>query len=1055
MVVQHNIEAMNACRMQSMVKGTVSTSMQKLASGYRINSASDNAAGLAISEKMRFQIRGLHRGANNIQEGIGYCQTADGALHEVHDMLQRMNELAVESANGTNSMMDRLCIDDEVQNLLCELQRVCDTTKYNDEYIFKCTDVEPDFYDPAQHVYHLKFSGYPNDLFVYNDSYDKTTGTVTYGGIAYNGKRYAWSSISPTMYDSTTGKFREGTYTLKADDGSYLTLLCENGSVPPQVSRAFTTSASEKGILINDSLISWDMVKTASGESLDPKNIKNEPYSFTYHGITVSFTPEPTDDFNEVIAKMTGTHWKSTYRVPDITTTAIYTDFSKTKATFTDRAEVEKFLNAQGSTTTVSAYTLRADEDGIWLEQNGQDVPNSKKTWVDIGITDANSQNENIWSDKIYEYIFQQTPATDLAFSFQIINNEISKDSIIDALDGASLSISKDYKYEIEDHANLTEDPAQKNANILKAQISSNLKLTLEEDYRLGMDYSTITQTPPEKPEIPEQQLVYDPTTKTFSLSYPLSGSATPTSKDYVSTQKASNTPVKNKIMANMDEYLKLIKMRHLAGASKPEILDLASLISGDKITGNGNSTYLKDVFVIDPKDPDFQNLKTTLSTPSNRTPYASASIDFSGLGTSYELFDLVGMGFNSTCQTCSNHYSVQFTTPQATNNTSWDTAISSNGYQYRYKKIQSGSNHTLYIDIESLEPMLGTVTDNTKKGVAFTNALVDILDKSGFDFHFTQYATYTDSAKLYIFDNRTQYSSGATNASFSPYSYTANTIADVKIQLNDTSNSSENISVEYEYDYKDLFDEKNLTFSYVADPNGKYIQNAATGKYEKYDPFDPTHATLQRYTLDDVSFNTNGKTKEEFVEDYIDTIFTKIADASKINLINDKAQYYIAGEAKNSPAWVTKYNTPYQILPPEKSNKQFDGLLRIQCSSNVIDSIYIPKQKLSVSRMGLAGLTVKTESHSNKAIRLVDQALTKINTIRSTFGAYQNRLEHAYLINQNTNENTQSAESIIRDTDMAEEMVNYANANILQQAGWSVLAQANLIKQEVLRLLG
>ena len=140
MVIQHNMAAENGKRMHKIVSGKLIGTSEKLSSGYRVNRAVDDAAGLSISEKMRFQIRGLDRGSANINEGIGYCQVADGALHEMHDMLQRMNELSIQAANGTNSAADRSYIDDEVQMLKEEIDRICITTKYNQEYIFRCED---------------------------------------------------------------------------------------------------------------------------------------------------------------------------------------------------------------------------------------------------------------------------------------------------------------------------------------------------------------------------------------------------------------------------------------------------------------------------------------------------------------------------------------------------------------------------------------------------------------------------------------------------------------------------------------------------------------------------------------------------------------------------------------------------------------------------------------------------------------------------------------------------------------------------------------------------
>ncbi len=137
MVVQHNLKAMNSNRMLGVTQKAVAGSTEKLSSGYKINRAADNAAGLSISEKMRKQIRGLTQASANAEDGISSVQTAEGALQEVTDMLQRMNELAVQAANGTNSVTDRQYIQDEVDQLVTEIDRVAETTKFNETYLLK------------------------------------------------------------------------------------------------------------------------------------------------------------------------------------------------------------------------------------------------------------------------------------------------------------------------------------------------------------------------------------------------------------------------------------------------------------------------------------------------------------------------------------------------------------------------------------------------------------------------------------------------------------------------------------------------------------------------------------------------------------------------------------------------------------------------------------------------------------------------------------------------------------------------------------------------------
>ena len=137
MVVQHNLQAMNANRMLNITTGSQSKSAEKLSSGYRINRAADDAAGLSISEKMRKQIRGLDQASTNAEDGVSAVQTAEGALTEVHSMLQRMNELAVQVSNGTNSQTDRDAIQSEIEQLTTEIDRVAETTKFNETYLLK------------------------------------------------------------------------------------------------------------------------------------------------------------------------------------------------------------------------------------------------------------------------------------------------------------------------------------------------------------------------------------------------------------------------------------------------------------------------------------------------------------------------------------------------------------------------------------------------------------------------------------------------------------------------------------------------------------------------------------------------------------------------------------------------------------------------------------------------------------------------------------------------------------------------------------------------------
>jgi flagellin len=131
MVVQHNLSAMNTNRQMGVVTSALQKSTEKLSSGYKINRAGDDAAGLSISEKMRSQIRGLNKASDNAQDGISLIQVAEGALNETHSILQRMNELATQAANDTNTSTDRTAIADEINELNKELDRISTTTQFN------------------------------------------------------------------------------------------------------------------------------------------------------------------------------------------------------------------------------------------------------------------------------------------------------------------------------------------------------------------------------------------------------------------------------------------------------------------------------------------------------------------------------------------------------------------------------------------------------------------------------------------------------------------------------------------------------------------------------------------------------------------------------------------------------------------------------------------------------------------------------------------------------------------------------------------------------------
>lgn len=202
MVIQHNLMAMNSNRMINRTTKKQRSYTEKLSSGYKINRAADDAAGLSISEKMRKQIRGLTQASANAEDGISCVQTAEGALTEVHDMLHRMTELAVKAANGTNSADDRDYIQNEIDQLVNEIDRVAETTKFNELYLLRGKTQDgisryEQAGDKTLDSLSLRLDWAANDML---PQLNEDSGSIDL--YAYDAKRTVWTDGNNTIYDS-------------------------------------------------------------------------------------------------------------------------------------------------------------------------------------------------------------------------------------------------------------------------------------------------------------------------------------------------------------------------------------------------------------------------------------------------------------------------------------------------------------------------------------------------------------------------------------------------------------------------------------------------------------------------------------------------------------------------------------------------------------------------------------------------------------------------------------------------------------------------------------
>jgi len=426
MVIAHNMMAMNACRQINIVSNVKKKSTEKLSSGYRINRSADDAAGLAISEKMRRQIGGLTQASKNCYDGVSFCQVADGALNEVHDMLQRMNTLAIQSSNDTNSDQDREYLDQEVQGIKQEMKRIFNDTEYNEHKIWL-----------APYIPDVSRNTDPLDFATYND-----TATGHTGGVSIYNVRYTWKELGIHGYISDDGNTfkQDGTISRRLNNDEILELNFKAGDSLQNISRVYRWEADDAGITINKNSsqkISW------ASMNLDPSNVTPGDYSFDYNGSTITFTVGDGDEMKDVLAAingdgLNGVNWQTNSAgllgKPAVTLNSLL------RPDIT--ASNQKYLMNP-------SWTMHADENGVQLTSKNYDL--TSKSWssfsdvntgrfpiVDWGTLDEVNPSVTLDDSAMYRY---QDGTTGFGFNYKLAD-ETSLEAAINSFDGTRVSKS-------------------------------------------------------------------------------------------------------------------------------------------------------------------------------------------------------------------------------------------------------------------------------------------------------------------------------------------------------------------------------------------------------------------------------------------------------------------------------------------------------------------------------------------------------------------------------------------------------------------------------------
>lgn len=1026
-VIAHNLLSQFTDRQLNISTKSKGKSAEKLSSGYKINRAADDAAGLKISEKMRTQIRGLSRGEQNTQEGISWVQVGDGAMNEIMEITQRIRELAVQASNDTNSSMEREAIDNEIKELRKEINVISCNTEFNKQKVFDNSGVM------------LDVQGQCDDLQIFNASYDSTTKKVSFGGFIFNGNRVSWDTVSPGMVhlDAKGNQvFNGGSYVYtEQNSGETFQIICKPGSKVPEIRREFQVSADANGILIDGIRHQWNELRDEDNNPPSGK-IGQGVWTLDHKGSSVSFFTAEDVSYTEMANEIKKAGMRYSWRM----------EYKNNEEVQAVDANVMKNLRLSKVTVDMMtqddklSFTVKADDTGIWLEETanpGVEVEGSKKTWADMGIQDTDWDSGNQLSkDCTYQfYDAEGTKDTYIAFDFEL-HEVTSVDSVVDGLDGMIISggaITNAYRAD----PSVTLDH-----NIKVAYINGGNQVHFSEEKDLGRDFDIKAY------EVSDGDLTYDTGTKEISLVFP------DKNKNEVIKYKGDSTQVENYLRGDLSTYLSsILPIKHniaLAGGDPQapgiKALSIVDILGTDAVTKENYFShtlhledYMKPFDTIGPVDED-----DPFGPGVPGKDYPAAFLNFEAIGNTHSIYDLVGTGFNSDCLTCDNYYSIRFENFSQAGVVYTDKT--EEGYEYNIRKVKrpnsSRDNYTLQIDVESLAKQ-GITT-----GEQLAAAMVSITSQC-LSMHYSQYAS--DGSMFYVYDNRELgTSSDPQNAFFDTVPIPQVDVDEIGFKLQ--TDDGREMEMSYKYDFSDISDWVQVKME--KDPVGDYVYINGVDETDGYRSYNPLiDIAADRFTKTQTFVDkTNGdaplQSIQEVIQKYTDYAIDKMLKNTDVKLNAENYTFMsVSGDENQNVAIKTIFESSVAELWTEG--------IHIQNSSVVDDSVIIPKFRMNEMVLNLHRAGARTYDEAQATIQMADDAVRILSGKRSLYGAWQNRLEYIYSNSCNMQENAQASESRLRDTDMAGEMVEYSKHRILEQAGQAVLAKSNQSMQGVLSLIG
>ncbi len=1021
-VVQHNLQSMFTNRQLNITGKLKSKSTEKLSSGYRINRSADDAAGLAISEKMRWQVRGLNKASQNISDGISFVQTAEGYLGEVTDILHRMEELATQASNDTNTPEDRKQIDLEVQQLKKETKRIFKDAEYNTKKIWEVPySPEPELLEEGTKItYKQRSTSLPNGVLLDPNTAEKgnLANTYTKGTTTYNAASFIdFSNADFSDLSKFDGK---GFYSTccTCDDHYSITFDSTTSSHNVSGTQHYTYSVGIQGCTSAADIVNRIVAATGGNPNNHFTNYEVSNTDPTGSTLVIYDNRPNQKPYNDTGKVGTGVTYeeKETATGPDFFVFNRGVDANGNPLYGgVEINDVRHTWEEMGIELNSDGRTFRDDQEAVFYDYTGERVHIKVKDGEEAPEISRNYQwdarEDGIYINNVFATDWESLGIKETgnsgrySFNFRnmglefLVNEGDSLEDVKDGINGKVLDKKYSWDMNVGDVKSDTALTVTENSSF---RATNDNKGFFDATYAVKADESGIT--------------LVDSTSRQHTfVSW----------KDFIDTDKENASdpdyPISDWGINDKDGKGKksnLITFDDTAvytytDNKQPNLPISFSFKLADE---TGLATVIQEL--------NNAKLKAKVDAPHSTTAAAAASSRI------------------KVSVTDKMDYATQRAYGRDFDDPNWSTNGKVNRILVTGAEVsnESGDENVVKID--------GTKTKTGSREVF-------ISDGEGCYYKYTENAYKWDRTT-----NRDLVNEIQNNAN---YKYTGNFAGNTMNEINGSSFMLQTVITKEQNSIDEV--KKNV---YTDDPTGKkyteeevndYINDHGGAIIESKDAEE--HLTeKQDWVTTKTTKIKNGANNKDTVP-----VTTSKGTAMVLTVNNDVRD--VSDTVIDLSFKATGYATrDFDVILNGKNNTGKTSVItdvtanlpkrviNIQAGALGLQGIPIEWEGLNNTVLGIAQTHVRDYKHAQKAMAQANKALEIVTTQRSKWGAYQNRLEHSKLIDDNTAENSQAAESRIRDLDMAAGVAEDSKNNILQQAGQAMLTQANQSTQGVLTLI-